>query len=103
MMQAEADSESARGLADASTDLMQSLDNLLNSLENPQTDNSVSEESFIESDAAHETAPQPADSELAAATGAGPAMVADIGRTEPGSIGLQQRAPRFQGLVGELT
>lgn len=102
MLQAGADSDPAKGLADASADLMQSLDNLLNSLENPQADNSVPEESFLESDAAHQTEPQPADSELAAATGAGSAMVADVGRTVPGSIGLQQRAPRFQGLVGEL-
>lgn len=102
IMQAEADSDSARGLADASADLIQSLDNLLNSLENPQANEPIPDRSFIDSDAADQTPPQPADSELAAATGAGSATMAHAGRTEPGSIGLQQRAPRFQGLVGEL-
>lgn len=95
-------SDTARDLADASADLMQSLDNLLESLEGPQADIAMPDASSSDSVSAHQARAQPAEFESEAASGTSSATLVHDGRTEPGNIGLQQHAPRFQGFVGEL-
>lgn len=102
MMQVGAESDPASGLADASADLMQSLDNLLESLENPQADESTPNPSPTDGISAHQAQAQFVESDSEAASGTGSATLAHGGRTEPGVMGLQQRAPHFQGFVGEL-
>ena len=77
---------------------MQSLDNLLETLESPQVDEPTEDASSSEGTAAH-----PVGSESEAASGAGSAKPSNGGRTEAGVMEQQQqRAPRFQGFVGEL-
>ena len=101
-MQDAAESDPARGLADASADLMQSLDNLLESFQSPQADESIPDASSSDDMSAHQAQAQYAESDSEAAGGTSSATLGHGGTTEPGIMGLQQRAARFQGFVGEL-
>lgn len=102
VMQGGVESDPVRGLADASADLMQSLDNLLESLESPQADESVPDTRLSDSISTHQELAQHPDSDIEAASGISSATLVPDARTEPGIMGLLQRAPWFQGFVGEL-
>ena len=102
MTQVGAETDPARGLAVASADLMQSLNNLLESLDSHHADSSSADASARTGNSAHQAQAQPVELEPEVASRTSPATLVPDGRTEPGVTGWQQHAPRFQGFVGEL-
>ena len=102
VMQGGVESDPVRGLADASADLMQSLDNLLESLESPQADKSVPNTRSSDGISTHQEQAQHPESDIEAASGTSSAALVPDSRTGPGIMGLPQRASWFQGFVGEL-
>ena len=92
-MRKSAESDQSKGLADASADLMQSLDNLLDSLESPEPDRPIPATDIVVESA------QP---EAKAASLGGPAQLSHDGRIHTGAFEQQQQyAPRSPGYIGE--
>lgn len=100
-MQGEAESVSARGLAEASADLLQSLDHLLESLESSAEPHN-SDSPTLGADPSQGNPPHHPQSQAdtAAAGRLGSAKLINDGRAEADIIGQQQHAPKVQDFAG---
>lgn len=100
-MQGEAESGSARGLAEASADLIQSLDHLLESLESSAEPHSLDSPTLDADSSQGDTLPHPqSQADTAAASRAGSAKLIDDGRTQADITGQQQHGPQVQDFAG---
>ena len=99
-MQGEAASGSARGLAEASKDLMQSLDHLLESLDtSAEPDKPIQDAESDEGIAANHPRPQ---ADTADAGESGSAKLTDYGRAQSHIAEQQQHKPQVQDFAGRL-